>query len=60
VNVWLLFALVIVISLGLAVGAIVVANRLTPSSIGKEQNSTLSQISESRRPAVRRVALLAA
>src|ERR1700755_2368585 len=42
VNAWLLFALVILISLFLAVGIILLANRLLPSSIGKEHNSALS------------------
>jgi len=42
VNVWLLFTLTIAISVAFAVGAILAANRIIRSSIGKEQNSTLS------------------
>ena len=41
-NVWLLFSLVILVSVLFAVGAILVANRIIPSSIGKEHNSVLS------------------
>ena len=41
-NVWLLFALVILASAMLAIGAILVANRVIPSSVGPEHNSTLS------------------
>jgi Protein of unknown function (DUF4239) len=42
VNVWLLLVLMILISAVVAVGTILVANRLIPSSIGTEHNSTLS------------------
>jgi hypothetical protein len=42
VNVWLLFVLVILASVAFAVGAILVANRIISSSIGKEHNSVLS------------------
>jgi hypothetical protein len=42
VNPWLLFVLVIAISALVAVASILLANRLIPSSVGKENNSTLS------------------
>jgi hypothetical protein len=42
VNVWLLFVLVILASVAFAVGAILAANRIISSSIGKEHNSVLS------------------
>lgn len=41
-NVWLVLVLVVLVSAALAVGAIMIANRLIPASIGKEHNSTLS------------------
>ena len=41
-NVWLLLVLVIVASVGVAVGSILVANRAIPAFVGKEHNSTLS------------------
>lgn len=41
-NVWLLFILVIALSVLVAVGSILVANRTIPDSIGREHNSTLS------------------
>jgi hypothetical protein len=42
VNPWLLFVLFIAVSALVAVGAILLANRLIPASVGKENNSTLS------------------
>jgi Protein of unknown function (DUF4239) len=42
VNAWLLFVLVIAASALIAVGSILLANRLVPASVGKENNSTLS------------------
>ena len=41
-NVWLLFVLVIAISVLAAVGSILVANRSIAASVGREHNSTLS------------------
>jgi uncharacterized protein DUF4239 len=42
VNVWLLFFLVIVASVLVALGMILVADRVIPSGVGRDHNSTLS------------------
>jgi len=42
VNLWLLFALVLLTSALVAIGMILLADRVMPTGIGKEHNSTLS------------------
>src|SRR5215218_8938896 len=41
-NVWLLFGVIIVACVLVATGMILIADRVIPSKIGKEHNSTLS------------------
>jgi hypothetical protein len=42
VSIWLLFALVIVVSVLIAIGMILLADQVIPAGIGREHNSTLS------------------